>query len=131
MKGSDFKAAYRTIMDDHFPPGMELSFVDGDQRQTLVYEKVSWIIDDVAASDPGQLKYYGGAVFNTLSHGQGILAYLRGRFKIPGLYLLDEPEAALSPRSQVDFLRVLRFWFTPNIISWFRRFCWPTLARKS
>jgi len=82
--------------------------VSGAIFRAETFHHFAEFIDDVAASDPGQLKYYGGAVFNTLSHGQGILAYLRGRFKIPGLYLLDEPEAALSPRSQVDFLRVLR-----------------------
>ena len=38
----DLKKIYRTIMDDHFPPNMEISFVDGEQRQTLFYEKVTW-----------------------------------------------------------------------------------------
>jgi phosphoribosylaminoimidazolecarboxamide formyltransferase/IMP cyclohydrolase len=55
----DFKAAYKTIMDDHFTPGLELSFIDGDRKQTLVYEKVSWLIDNVKkglryGENPGQ-----------------------------------------------------------------------------
>ncbi|MBW2522970.1 MAG: IMP cyclohydrolase [Deltaproteobacteria bacterium] len=55
----DLKKAYRTIMDDHFPPRMEVSFVDGEQRSTLVYEKVSWVIDGVDkglryGENPGQ-----------------------------------------------------------------------------
>ena len=59
MTAKDFKAAYKTIMDDNFTPGMEISFVDGDERQTLVYEKVSWVIDDVQkglryGENPGQ-----------------------------------------------------------------------------
>ena len=41
----DLKAAYRTIMDDHFTPQMEISFIDGAKRQTLAYEKVTWVID--------------------------------------------------------------------------------------
>ena len=41
----DYKAAYKTIMDDHFTPEMEISFIDGGKRQTLRYEKVSWVID--------------------------------------------------------------------------------------
>ncbi|MDX9868064.1 MAG: IMP cyclohydrolase [Kiritimatiellia bacterium] len=41
----DLKAAYKTIMDDHFTPQMEISFLDGGKRQTLCYEKVSWVID--------------------------------------------------------------------------------------
>ena len=38
----DFKAAYRTIMDDHFPPEMRISFGD----QTLVYRKRVWKMPD-------------------------------------------------------------------------------------
>jgi phosphoribosylaminoimidazolecarboxamide formyltransferase/IMP cyclohydrolase len=44
MATKDFKSAYKTIMDDHFPPQMEISFVDGSKRQTLVYEKATWVI---------------------------------------------------------------------------------------
>lgn len=59
MAVKDFKAAYKTIMDDHFTPKMEISFVDGDSRQTLHYEKVSWLIDGVEkglryGENPGQ-----------------------------------------------------------------------------
>jgi phosphoribosylaminoimidazolecarboxamide formyltransferase/IMP cyclohydrolase len=55
----DLKKMYRTIMDDHFPPNMEISFVDKDQRQTLFYEKVTWTIDNVQkglryGENPGQ-----------------------------------------------------------------------------
>ena len=55
----DFKAAYKTIMDDHFPPRMEISFIDGDNKQTLIYEKASWLIDGVEkglryGENPGQ-----------------------------------------------------------------------------
>jgi phosphoribosylaminoimidazolecarboxamide formyltransferase/IMP cyclohydrolase len=50
---------YRTIVEDHFPPQMEISFVDGNQRQTLFYEKVLWTIDQVQkglryGENPGQ-----------------------------------------------------------------------------
>ena len=38
----DFKAAYRTIMDDHFPPEMRISFGE----QTLLYRKRAWKILD-------------------------------------------------------------------------------------
>ena len=43
----DLKKMYRTIMDDHFSPNMEISFVDQDKRQTLFYEKVSWMLSMV------------------------------------------------------------------------------------
>ncbi len=59
MSQTDFKAAYKTIMDDHFPPQMEISFIDGDERQTLCFEKSSWQIDGVDkglryGENPGQ-----------------------------------------------------------------------------
>jgi phosphoribosylaminoimidazolecarboxamide formyltransferase/IMP cyclohydrolase len=41
----DLKKMYRTIVDDHFPPRMEISFVAEKERQTLFYEKVLWTID--------------------------------------------------------------------------------------
>ncbi|MCG8563887.1 MAG: IMP cyclohydrolase, partial [Desulfobacterales bacterium] len=55
----DLKQMYKTIMDDSFTPNMEISFVDGDNRQTLFYEKVSWVIDGVQkglryGENPGQ-----------------------------------------------------------------------------
>ena len=55
----DLKKMYRTIMDDQFPPKMEISFVDDNSRQTLFYEKVSWTIDQVQkglryGENPGQ-----------------------------------------------------------------------------
>ena len=43
----DLKKMYRTIMDDHFPPKMEISFVDENGRQTLFYDKVVWTIDGI------------------------------------------------------------------------------------
>ena len=55
----DLKAAYKTVMDDHFPERMEVAFGDGPARQTLVYEKASWLIDGVKkglryGENPGQ-----------------------------------------------------------------------------
>ncbi len=55
----DLKKMYRTIMDDHFSPEMEISFVDKDKRQTLFFEKVSWRIEYINkglryGENPGQ-----------------------------------------------------------------------------
>jgi phosphoribosylaminoimidazolecarboxamide formyltransferase / IMP cyclohydrolase len=59
MATTDFKTAYKTIMDDHFPAKMEVSFVDESGRQTLFYEKASWLIEGVKkglryGENPGQ-----------------------------------------------------------------------------
>ncbi len=55
----DLKKMYKTIMDDHFPSEMEISFVENDKRQTLFYEKVAWTIDNIQkglryGENPGQ-----------------------------------------------------------------------------
>ncbi len=60
MDKSDLKTAYKTIMDDHFPRQMEISFIDDDgSRQTLCYEKATWQIDGIEkglryGENPGQ-----------------------------------------------------------------------------
>lgn len=60
MASPDFKAAYKTIMDDHFPPRMEISFIEEDgSRQVLGYEKQAWLIEGVRkglryGENPGQ-----------------------------------------------------------------------------
>jgi len=40
----DLKKMYKTILGDHFPAKMEITFDDGAQRQTLTYQKVGWDI---------------------------------------------------------------------------------------
>ena len=65
------------------------------------------LIDEWAAADPGQLAHYGGKSLITQSHGQSTLSYFRSRYQIPGVYFLDEPETALSPRSQLKLLEII------------------------
>jgi predicted ATPase len=65
------------------------------------------LLDEWAAADPGQLAYFGGHSLLTLSHGQSLMAFFRSRYRLRGLYLLDEPEAALSPATQVELVRLL------------------------
>ena len=58
--------------------------------------------------DPPVLDAYGGVSLHQRSHGEAFMAVLMERFKGNGLYILDEPEAALSPRRQLAVLSVLR-----------------------
>lgn len=43
----------------------------------------------------------------TQSHGESLMSFFKARYQIKGLYLLDEPETALSPRSQLALLELL------------------------
>lgn len=49
-----------------------------------------------------------GDDFDAQSHGESFLSLFRSRFVPDGLYLLDEPEAALSPTSQIALLAMLK-----------------------
>ena len=55
---------------------------------------------------------YGGESFHVKSHGEAFLALFENRFE-DGLYLLDEPEAALSPQRQLALLRILHHLTLP------------------
>lgn len=50
---------------------------------------------------------YGGRSLHEQSHGESFLALVLNRFSGSGLYLLDEPEAALSPARQLALLAAL------------------------
>jgi predicted ATPase len=82
--------------------------VPGSLFRAETFHDLADFLDDVALCDPGRLKYHGGRILNTLSHGEGMLSYFRGRFSVKGLYFLDEPESALSPASQIKFLNLLQ-----------------------
>ncbi len=82
--------------------------IKGSLFRAETFQDLADFLDDVAICDPGRLRYHGGHLLNTLSHGQSMLTYFSGRYDRKGLYFLDEPEAALSPASQVKFLKLLR-----------------------
>ena len=71
------------------------------------------LASDIEALDrepgPGRriIDSYGGRSLHEQSHGQSFLALLVQRFGPNGLYLLDEPESALSPQGQLALLRRL------------------------
>ena len=58
-------------------------------------------------ADAFELRAFDGTGLHSRSHGEGFLAYLESRRTERGLYLLDEPEAALSFRSCLALLVLL------------------------
>jgi predicted ATPase len=56
---------------------------------------------------PLTAQYYGGRSLHEQSHGESFFALFQHRFFGPGLYLLDEPEAALSPQRQIALLGLI------------------------
>ncbi len=64
-------------------------------------------IDDMARQQGGSYRDYGGKSLHHQSHGESFLSLFLNRFQGKAIYLLDEPEAALSPQRQLTFLRVM------------------------
>lgn len=90
----DLKKMYKTIVDEHFPPRMEISFIDETGRQTLFYEKVLWNIEGEQkglryGENPGQ----EAALFK-LVNGNLILG--ETRTIQPGRYLASDIELLQS-----------------------------------
>jgi predicted ATPase len=57
-----------------------------------------------AADQYGVNAYYGGDSLHAQSHGESFMALVLNRLKGKGLYLFDEPEAALSPTRQLSLM---------------------------
>jgi predicted ATPase len=66
---------------------------------------VARYLDEAALDDP-----LGGPPpdFLSHSHGEGFLRFLEERCRRQGIFIFDEPESALSPSRQVEFLKLLR-----------------------
>jgi predicted ATPase len=63
-------------------------------------------IDELALSDGRILEAYGGRSLHEQSHGESFLALFNNQFE-SGIYILDEPEAALSPARIMAFMAVI------------------------
>lgn len=61
-------------------------------------------MDRIAREDRSMLSSYGGVSLHEQSHGESFMALFSNRLKNKGLYIFDEPEAALSYMNQLRFL---------------------------
>ena len=82
--------------------------VNGSFFGSDIFNNFARILDEWLTMDPGLLKYFGGKSLLSQSHGQSLMAYFKSRLTIRGLYILDEPETALSPKSQLELLGLLK-----------------------
>ena len=94
VSGTDLKSAYRRIMDDHFPDRMEISFIGESGRQTLFYEKATWVIDGEEkglryGENPGQEAALYRLVNGNLSLAEAVTVR-------PGRYLASDVELLQS-----------------------------------
>jgi predicted ATPase len=81
--------------------------VPGSFFGSHIFQNFAQLWDEWLTMDPGLIEYLGGRSLMSQSHGQSLMAFFSSRFKIKGIYFLDEPEIALSPKSQVQLLNLL------------------------
>jgi predicted ATPase len=101
----------RNPYEEEMYRSLEVEWVDGAAPGSFfasqTFRNFAAMLDEWATTDPGQLNYFGGRSLMNLSHGQSLMSYFRARYRIRGIYFLDEPETALSPKSQLELLDVL------------------------
>ncbi len=78
--------------ESYFNVGTEIERLDKDPH---------WL------DGPPLIDSYGGVSLHEQSHGESFLALANHRFRGDGLYILDEPEAALSPQRQLTLLSII------------------------
>lgn len=97
----------------HSPLGQSLTLCRGVRRpkdgfflRAESFYNVATHVDQLARLPGGDrfLQRYGGQSLHAQSHGESFLSLVLNRFGPDGLYLLDEPEAALSPMRQLTLI---------------------------
>lgn len=101
-----------STFDDVSELGGALSLSKGFRRPVSSYFfraesffNVASKAEDYRDGDPKDIYYarYGGKSLHEQSHGESFLSYFLS-LEGPGLYIMDEPEAALSPQRQLTLL---------------------------
>lgn len=67
---------------------------------------VARYLDEAALNEDGER--VGGPDFLSHSHGEGFLRFFEERCQRQGIFIFDEPESALSPARQIEFLKLMR-----------------------
>ncbi len=92
--------ATHSVLGEYLTPARKRYPRDGFSLRAESFYNVATNIDEMdegPAMGPRLIDSYGGVSLHRQSHGESFLALVQNRFGGEGLYLLDEPEAALSP----------------------------------
>jgi predicted ATPase len=82
--------------------------VPGSYFDSEIFRYLAECIDAWARPSPKLFEYYGGDSLISRSHGQRHIQYFESTYRRKGLYFLDEPENALSPKKQIELLKILK-----------------------
>ena len=84
---------------------------DGFFLRAESFYNVASNIDELDSEPRGGapiISSYGGVSLHKQSHGESFMALVENRFYGNGLYILDEPEAALSPMRQMRLMYLIK-----------------------
>lgn len=99
--------ATHSVLGDYLTPARKRYPRDGFFLRAESFYNVATNIDEMdelVGGGPRLIDSYGGVSLHQQSHGESFLALVQNRFGGEGLYLLDEPEAALSPSRLLTLL---------------------------
>jgi predicted ATPase len=102
----------KNLHEDQLHQSIRIEWTDGKVTGSFfaseLFRHFAEALDQWGKADAGCLDYFGSKSLIVKSHGQSHMAFFEHRFARKGLYLLDEPENALSPKWQLELLRLLR-----------------------
>ena len=103
LRAEDFLGYKRSILTSI----AELNAVDAGYSSRLEGYGLELARGSVRAQRDALIKRYGHNP-DSMSHGESFLSFFQARFTGPGLYLLDEPDTALSAQSVLGLIALLR-----------------------
>jgi predicted ATPase len=102
----------KNLHEDQLYQSLRVEWTDGKVPGSFfaseIFRHFTEVLDQWGIADSGCLDYFGSGSLIVKSHGQSHMSFFENRFKRRGLYLLDEPENALSPKKQLGLLQMLR-----------------------
>lgn len=106
---SPFPPGHPLASGEYLTPARRRYPKDGFFLRAESFYNVATHIDELDETTPGPrlIDSYGGVSLHNQSHGESFLALVEHRFGGQGLYLLDEPEAALSPARLLTLMVML------------------------
>lgn len=106
LRAEDFFGFARSLARARDEFQGRLAEIDEEYRDRSPHAKA--LARGPAMASLGEMERRYGADPDARSHGQAFLQLFQSRFVPGGLYLLDEPEAPLSPQSQLGLIAMLK-----------------------
>ena len=97
------------LYEDLRPIRADLSYRNAFFFRAESFYNVASEVDRLQREDGRMLDSYGGRSLHEQSHGESFISLVMNRLRNRGLYIFDEPEAALSYTNQLRFLVILSF----------------------